>query len=74
MYAVAVSTGGAQQMIDALEPPPVKAEDDQGTIALLMEENLKSVGAETKETSPAESIGSTPDEDAEGAAFAASFS
>ena len=73
-YAVAISTGGAQQMIDALEPPPVKAEDDEGTIALLMEENLRSVGAEVKETTPAESIGATPDDDAEGAAFAANFS
>ena len=38
-----------------------------------MEENLRSVGVETKELTPAEVIGASPDEDAEGAAFAANF-
>ena len=40
-YSVAIATGGAQAMIDALEGPPKNAEDDSGSIALLMEENIR---------------------------------
>lgn len=37
-YAVALNNGGAQHVLDALEPTPVNAEEDNGSMALFMGE------------------------------------
>ena len=64
-YAVALNNGGAQHVLDALEPVATNAEEDNGSMALFMGET--GAKAETIDGGPSEAA---PAEDS-GADFAA---
>ena len=58
-YAVTLNNGGAAHVLEVLEPTPVNAEEDSGSIALFQEQlgqkADESIDGKPKETSEAES-------------------
>ena len=75
-YSEALNIGGAQKAIDLLTPEPVKAEEDNGGVALFMNDlgNLadEKLGYKSKKTEENQDSSSGNDDDS-GAAFAAQF-